>query len=290
MKENGSLPQLSDRLGFLSRTNSEALVGAVGVNTTEDFSEGVAITSSFFPEEHTHVEPVRYGKGSNMMGLLATVLTDEEEGTPRWKTWAKTVAKKPGVALRTLWVRKWSERSVIALVMQDVDNSITVYPKKIKDGTVVLSSKQGEGDPNPTWIPAANEVARRMADILGGSAYGTVGDMVAAPMTAHFVGGAVISDSPDKGVIDPYLRVWNYPDMYVVDGAAITANLGVNPSLSITAQAERAFALWPNKDEDDVRPAQGEAYRHVDPIAPKNPVVPDHAPAALRLTPSAPTN
>lgn len=290
MKANGSLPQLSDRLGYLSRSNSEALVGAAGTKQqTEDFSEGVAITSSFFPEEHTHVEPVRYGKGSNMMGLLATVLTDEEDGVPRWKTWLKTVAKKPGAAARTLWVRKWSERSVIGLVMQDVDNSMTVYPKKVKDGEVVLSSKQGEGDPNPTWIPAANEVARRMAEILGGNAYGTVGDMIAAPMTAHFVGGAVIGDSPQTGVIDPYLRVWNYPDMYVVDGAAITANLGVNPSLSITAQAERAFALWPNKGEDDVRPAQGEAYRHVDPVAPKNPVVPDHAPAALRFTPAAPT-
>jgi cholesterol oxidase len=287
MKSNDVMPNLSDRLGYLSRSNSEALVGAVGVHNTEDFTEGVAITSSFYPEPHTHVEPVRYGKGSNMMGFLATVLTDQEGDTPRWKTWLKTAGKHPGVALRTLWVRKWSERSVIALVMQNVDNSLTVFPKKVKDGSVTLSSKQGEGDPNPTWIPAANEVARRMAEILGGNAYGTVGDLIAAPMTAHFVGGAVIADSPDRGVIDPYLRVWNYPDMYVVDGAAVTANLGVNPSLTITAQAERAFALWPNKGDADVRPAQGAAYQKVEPIAPKNPVVPEHAPAALRLTPKA---
>jgi cholesterol oxidase len=287
MKANNVMPQLSDRLGYLSRSNSEALVGAVGIHDTEDFSEGVAITSSFYPEPHTHVEPVRYGKGSNMMGLLATVLTDQEDDTPRWKSWLKTASKRPGAALRTLWVRKWSERSVIALVMQNVDNSLTVFPKKVKDGSVTLSSKQGEGDPNPTWIPAANEVARRMAEILGGNAYGTIGDLVDAPMTAHFVGGAVISDSPDHGVIDPYLRVWNYPDMYVVDGAAVTANLGVNPSLTITAQAERAFALWPNKGDADVRPAQGAAYQRVEPIAPKNPVVPEHAPAALRLTPKA---
>ncbi len=290
MKAKGVLPKLSDRLGYLSRSNSEALVGAVGIHDTDDFTEGVAITSSFYPEPHTHVEPVRYGKGSNMMGFLATVLTDQEEDSPRWKTWLKTVGKRPGAALRTLWVRKWSERSVIALVMQNVDNSLTVFPKKAKDGGVTLSSKQGEGDPNPTWIPAANEVARRMAKILGGNAYGTIGDLVDAPMTAHFVGGAVIASSPERGVIDPYLRVWNYPDMYVVDGAAVTANLGVNPSLTITAQAERAFALWPNKGEADVRPAQGEAYRQVDPVAPKNPVVPANAPAALRLAPSAPTS
>ena len=166
--------------------------------------------------------------------------------------------------------------------MQNVDNSLTVFPKQSRDGSVTLSSKQGDGDPNPTWIPAANEVARRMAEILGGDAYGTVGDLVAAPMTAHFVGGAVIGDSPETGVVDPYLRVWNYPGIYVVDGAAVTANLGVNPSLTITAQAERAFALWPNRGDIDARPAQGETYRHLDPIAPKNPVVPDHAPAALR--------
>jgi cholesterol oxidase len=287
MKANDVMPKLSDRLGYLSRSNSEALVGAVGVHDTEDFTEGVAITSSFYPEPHTHVEPVRYGKGSNLMGFLATVLTDQEGDTPRWKTWLKTAGKHPGVALRTLWVRKWSERSVIALVMQNVDNSLTVFPKKVKDGSVTLSSKQGEGDPNPTWIPAANEVARRMAEILGGNAYGTVGDLIAAPMTAHFVGGAVIGDSPERGVIDPYLRVWNYPDMYVVDGAAVTANLGVNPSLTITAQAERAFALWPNKGDADVRPAQGQAYQRVEPIAPKNPIVPEHAPAALRFTPKA---
>jgi cholesterol oxidase len=283
MKAKHIMPKLSDRLGHLSRSNSEALVGAVGVTSADDYSEGVAITSSFYPEPHTHVEPVRYGKGSNLMGLLATVLTDDEADVPRWKTWLKATAKKPSATLRTLWVRRWSERSVIALVMQDVDNSLTVYPKKVTDGGVVLSSKQGDGEPNPTFIPAANEVARRMAEILGGDAYGNVGDMLSAPMTAHFVGGAVISDSAEHGVIDPYHRVWNYPDMHVVDGAAVTANLGVNPSLTITAQAERAFAMWPNKGEADPRPVQGTEYAHIEPVAPKNPVVPADAPAALRL-------
>ncbi len=102
-------------------------------------------------------------------------------------------------------------------------------------------------------------------------------------MTAHFVGGAVIGETADHGVIDPYHRVHGYPGLHVVDGAAVSANLGVNPSLTITAQAERAMALWPNKGETDVRPGQGEAYRRVEPVAPKSPVVPDAAVGALRL-------
>ena len=101
------------------------------------------------------------------------------------------------------------------------------------------------------------------------------------PLTAHFLGGAVIGDSVEHGVIDPYHRVYNYPTLYVTDGASISANLGVNPSLTITAQAERAASLWPNKGEDDLRPAQGQGYRRLDPIAPAQPVVPEGAPAAL---------
>jgi cholesterol oxidase len=102
-------------------------------------------------------------------------------------------------------------------------------------------------------------------------------------MTAHFVGGAPISDDPQTGVIDPYQRVWGYDGLHITDGSAVTANLGVNPSLTITAQAERAMAMWPNKGELDPRPTQGEAYRAVTPVAPKSPVVPDVASGALRL-------
>lgn len=108
------------------------------------------------------------------------------------------------------------------------------------------------------------------------------------PLTAHFLGGAAIGDSAQSGVIDPYQRVYNYPTLYVMDGAAISANLGVNPSLSITAQAERAASLWPNKGQDDVRPAQGEPYQRLSPVAPERPVVPAEAPGALRRLPIEP--
>src|SRR6478735_10295674 len=185
--------------------------------------------------------------------------------------------------LRMLNPRQWSERTVIALVMQHLDNSITTFTRKTKFGFRMLDSKQGHGEPNPTWIPAGNEVTRRIAKKINGVAGGTWGELFNIPLTAHFLGGAAIGDSAEHGVIDPYQRVYNYPTMYVVDGASVSANLGVNPSLTITAQAERAAALWPNKGEEDLRPAQGEGYRRLNPVAPIAPVVPAGAPAALVL-------
>ena len=283
MKVTGVLPKLSDRLGYLSRTNSESLVGAMGATTGEDYTQGVAITSSFHPEPHTHIEPCRYGKGSNSMGMLTTVLTDEEPGVPRWKTWLKTIASDPKTAVKVANFRKWSERGVIALVMQNLDNSVTVSGKKTLTGRIKLTSRQGEGEPNPSYIPVANEAVRKLAKVIGGVPGGNVGEPFNAPMTAHFVGGAVISETPERGVIDPYHRVHGYPSLHVVDGAAVSANLGVNPSLTITAQAERAMSLWPNRGEADQRPEQGDAYVRLAAVAPKNPVVPDHAQGAWRL-------
>jgi cholesterol oxidase len=282
MKDDGILPRLSPTLGRLSRTNSESILGSVARKADADYTQGVAITSSFYPEPQTHVEPVRYGKGSNFMGMLQTVLTDKEPGVPRWRTWAREMVAHPTVTARIYNVRKWSERAVIVLVMQPADNSLTVSSKRSRLGWK-LTSRQGEGTPNPEWIPAANDVTRRIAKKIDGIPGGTIGDVIGAPMTAHFVGGAVIGNSAETGVIDPYHRVYGYPGLHVVDGAAVSANLGVNPSLTITAQAERAMALWPNKGETDIRPSEGEAYRRVEPIAPKSPVVPDDAVGALRL-------
>ena len=93
--------------------------------------------------------------------------------------------------------------------------------------------------------------------------------MIGSPFTAHFVGGCVIGKSKKEGVIDPYHRVWGYPTLHILDGSTITANLGVNPSLTITAQAERALSMWPNKGDRDIRPGQDEPYRFINPIQPK---------------------
>lgn len=283
MKDSGALSKISSALGRLSRTNSEALTGAIMPKASEiDFSKGSAITSSFFPDEHTHVEPVRYGKGSNFMGLLQTVMTDGENSRKRRQIWLRTVIRHPSMLAKILDVRKWSERTVIALVMQNVDSAMTVRGKRGLFGWRLTSINDAD-KPNATYIPAANEVVRRIADKYGGTPGGHIGDLINAPFTAHFVGGCVISDDPAKGVIDPYHRVWNYPTLHIVDGSSVTANLGVNPSLTITAQAERAFSMWPNKGEADPRPLQGQKYEQVSAVAPRTPFVPHHAVGALRI-------
>jgi cholesterol oxidase len=122
-----------------------------------------------------------------------------------------------------------------------------------------------------------------MAEVMGGRAGGSIGEPFNRPLTAHFIGGCTIGETEHTGVIDPFHRVHNYPGLHVVDGSAISANLGVNPSLTITAQAERAMAFWPNKGEPDPRPAPGSSYRRVPPVEPVRPAVPPQAPAALRL-------
>ena len=289
MRDKGKL-RLSSKLGVLTRTNSESIVGAqtLKVNPDLDLTHGVAITSSIHPTSDTHIEPCRYGKGSNAMGLLQTLMTDGTGpgGTdvPRWKQMVRGTIRHPWQASKVYIPRRWSERTVIALVMQNLDNSITTFTKRGFLGRRI-TSKQGHGEPNPTWIPVANQATRRIAEKIDGVAAGSWGELFNIPMTAHFLGGAAIGDSPETGVIDPYHRVYGYPALHVVDGAAISANLGVNPSLSITAQAERAAALWPNKGEQDQRPRQGEAYRRLDAIPPVRPVVPAHAPGALRSLP-----
>lgn len=280
MKQSNVLPQLSSSLGKLSRTNSESLTGALMTNLDIDYSKGPAITSSFFPDEHTHVEPVRYGIGSNLMGLLQTVLTDGEKPRERRRQWCSTIIRHPGLIVRFINVKQWSQRTVIALVMQNVDSSLSVTGKKSIFGWR-LTSKNDSDKPNATYIPAANEVVRRIAAKHGGVAGGHIGDLIGAPFTAHFVGGCVIGDSPDSGVIDPYHRVWNYPTLHIVDGSSVTANLGVNPSLTITAQAERAMSMWPNLGEPDLRPEQGSRYVKVNFQRPQNPVVPPGASGAL---------
>jgi cholesterol oxidase len=277
-----SLPRISDFLGNLSRTNSEALTGAIMPTTEIDFSRGAAITSSFFPSDDTHVEAVRYGKGSNSMGLLQTLLTDGWTPKERRRHWAQQFLVRPSLFTKILNVRKWSERTVIALVMQNVDSSIKVFRKRGLFGYKLTSINDSE-HPNATYIPAANETVKMVAENYGGIAAGTVGDLIGAPFTAHFVGGCVIGTSDSNGVIDPYHRVYNYPTLHIVDGSTITANLGVNPSLTITAQAERAFSLWPNKGDTDLRPAQNAGYKKISPISPIAPVVPRGAIGELRI-------
>jgi len=284
MSYEGQLADLSPRLGELTRTNSEALGGAIATRVPRDvdLTKGVAITSSFHVDHETHVENVRYGKGSNAMGLLATILVDGGGSKPRSVRFAGQAARHPVAFARALSVRRWSERTIIGLVMQSRNNSLTVSAKRRRVlGGVGLTSTKGKGESNPTWIPAGHTALRQLAVRLeertGVPAVpgGSLGEIADIPMTAHYLGGAVISDDPATGVVDPWHRVWAYPGLHIVDGSAVSANLGVNPSLTITAQAERAMSFWPNRGQDDPRPAQGASYESLIAVPPgKGPSVP----------------
>ncbi|MBQ1090158.1 GMC family oxidoreductase N-terminal domain-containing protein [Streptomyces sp. B93] len=292
MKAGGQLPYISDRLGELTRTNSEALVGAQTSDRRyrkatgrpkADFTRGVAITSSIHPDASTHIEPVRYGKGSNSMGGLSILQVPYAEGSSRALAWLRNAGRHPLLVLRSLSNRRWSERTIIGLVMQSLDNSLTTYLKPNGVGKGLLTARQGHGAPNPKQIRAATEAASAIATEINGFAGSNVGELMGTPLTAHFLGGCPIGDSPETGVIDPYHRLYGHPGISVVDGAAVSANLGVNPSLTITAQAERAMSYWPNKGEADPRPEPGVAYERLRPVEPKAPVVPADAFGALRL-------
>jgi len=289
MKDAGVLPRLSNRLGDLTRTNSESLGGAqrrlFGWRRKEPLNRGVAITSSVWLDDHTHMEPVRYGHGSNLMGLLGTVLTDGGGRIPRFVRWLGQMVRHPVLALTNnlLGLGSWSDRSIIGLTMQTGNSSVKTSAKRsLLDGWK-LTSKPGEGERPPRWIPQANAAYRAMAKHVGGGALSGISEIVNIPMTAHFIGGCPIGVTPQDGVIDPYQRVFGYEGLHVLDGAAVTANLGVNPSLTITAQAERACAMWPNAGDTDPRPPLGSTYRPAHAVAPRNPAVPAGAPGELRL-------
>ncbi|CAM5435826.1 GMC oxidoreductase [Streptomyces abikoensis] len=292
MKDKGLLPRIPAGLGRLTRTNSEALVGAqtddrrygkAHGGAHPDFTRGVAITSSAHLDDHTHIEPVRYGKGSNAMGMLSILQVPVGTRAPRAAAFAARCVRHPVQLLRSLSNRRWSERTIIGLVMQSLDNSLTTHRRRRGPGKGLLTAEQGHGAPNPKQIPAAAMAADILAEEINGFPGSNVGELMGTPLTAHFLGGCPIGADASQGVIDPYHRLYGHPGISVVDGAAVSANLGVNPSLTITAQAERAMSFWPNKGEPDPRPEQGQAYERIEPVAPLRPAVPEGAYGELQL-------
>lgn len=256
MRDRGAMTRLSPALGTLFRSNSQSLRGATTRHADPELSRGVAITSSMHPSGDTHVEPVRYGRGSNFMGSLFTILLDRDRDaeSPAWRLFLRQALHRPRSVARFAWLRRWSERTIVLVVMQTLDNSVTVRRVRSRLGRERLETSAGHGVVNPEWIPHGNEVARRTADALAGRPAGTVGEIVGAPMTAHPIGGCPIGDSPSRGVVDPYHRVYGYDGLHIADGSVVPANLGANPALTITAMAERAMAMWPDAGAADQRP------------------------------------
>jgi cholesterol oxidase len=237
------LPNISDRLGELVRTNSESILT---VRLPEDRKtwNDVAISSSIHIDHDTHIEFVNYGRNADLMSLFYTILVGKGSRVTRPLMWLGSIARHPLQWLKTLLPVGWSRRMVMLLVMQSLDNAIALRAKKKWFGRgVTLYTEQNRDKPNPTFIPGGNAAAAWLAKHTGGIAQSNVLEALGnIPTTAHLLGGAVIGADSTKGVIDQYLRVFGYCNMLVCDGAAMPANPGVNPSLTITALAEHAMA------------------------------------------------
>ena len=250
-KESGALPKLSARLGDFVRTNSEAILGVTSNDPAAKLYPGVAIGSKIDLDEHTHLEPVRYSPGSDSLALITTVLTDGGPGAPRWLKWLGNAATSPRATLQGLWPFGWAKRTVILLVMQTLDNHMRVRRGRRwfwPFGKQLLTEIPEGQPPVPTYIPAANEAARAIAKAMGGTPRSSITEAALdVPTTAHILGGCAMGTDATEGVIDAKCRVHGYEGLMVVDGSMIGANLGVNPSLTITALAEHAMSHVPAK-------------------------------------------
>lgn len=245
-KHNGSLPKVSDRLGELVRTNSEAILAVTAPDDSVDFTKRVAISGSIFPDENTHIETVSYGHAGDSMSLLHTLLIGDGTKITRPLKFLVAMLRHPITFAKLCDPRGWSRRTIILLVMQTLDNAIALRPRPGRRGGMRLQTEQDPSKPNPTFIPIANEAAEWMAKRIGGVPQSSIIEALASiPTTAHVLGGAVIARSPEEGVVDARHRVFGYENLLVCDGSVIPANVGVNPSLTITALAERAMSFVP---------------------------------------------
>jgi len=250
-RERGSLPRVSGQLGNFVRTNSEALLAVRSRRDDVDYSKGIAITSGAFVDDTTHIEIVRYPAGSDSMSLLTTVLTDDGSGMPRWLRWLGNVARHPFQFMKALVPFGWAKRTAILLVMQPVNNYLRYelrrrwyWPFGKKLDTAVADK------PVPVYLPIANQVARRMAEKMDGIPQsGLIEVIFNKASTAHILGGCPIGLTPEDGAVDPAGKLFGYDRFYVVDGSIVPANLGVNPSLTITALAEHVMSEVPPKGE-----------------------------------------
>lgn len=244
-----SLPKISERLGEMVRTNSEALMGSSTRNWDKDYSQGVAIGSIFQADEVTNIEPVRYPPKNGLMRLLSWPLIDSDRGMiHRFGQVLWQIIRHPIDFLSMMVFPKWSERSTILLVMQTIDNRMTVTQGRniwtlFRKGLVAA---KGEKDKIPTKIEIGHEVTKRYSEKINGIAAGSIAEgLFGMPSTAHILGGCPIGRNDKEGVIDLNCQVFNYPGLYVVDGSIMPANPGINPSLTITALAEYAMSQMP---------------------------------------------
>jgi cholesterol oxidase len=284
MQHKGRLTGLSSELGQRARTNSEQLLAVTRTHGEWERDPekihltpgSVSITAGVWPDPETSIEPVYWGIGSDLFALL---ITSDQQGEQKHPTasWIKQLIAHPGQVLAHSDYRDWSERAVIMLCMQTTDTSIELY---WQDG--LLRSRHGSTPP-PVHIPVIEDFVDGVAQKMGSQQGALAFEVINRNASAHFVGGIPIGDSPDRGAVDPYLRLFGQPGLHVMDGSVMPANPGVNPSLMITGLVERAMSLWPNKGDADARPPLGSGYERIDPVFPLHPIVPAGAPGELRL-------
>lgn len=246
-RHRGSLPRISNMLGELVRTNSESILAVTLPDESLDPTRSVAISSSFYPQPDTHIEFVTYGKHADFMNLLFTVMAGQGNRVTRPLKALARIVRHPIQFLKTLWPLRWSRRTIVLLVMQSLDNAIRfrARPRWLGRG-VALSTEQDPEKPNPTFIPAANAAAEWLAKRTGGTPQGMVLEsFLNTPTTAHILGGAAIGEDASSGVVDYRNHVFGYENLLICDGAAMPANPGVNPSLTITAITEHAMSHIP---------------------------------------------
>jgi cholesterol oxidase len=284
MKHEGVLPHLSDELGKRARTNSEALISVQ--RSDGDFKADPqrhhivpgtsSVTAAIQADEESTMGPVYYGVGSDSMALMYTAQTNGHEKAV--KGWIEHLVRHPHETISVDNFVNWSQRGFNMLCMRDHDDWLDLYWEHD-----MLRSKPGQEGAPPAILEIANEVAGRIADKLGGRPAQTWFAVADRATSSHFVGGMTMGDSPEKGVIDPFQRVFGHPGLHIMDGSVIAANPGVNPSLTISALAERAMSFWPNKGDQDTRPPLGSGYTRIAPVMPHQPVVPAGAPGEYRL-------
>ncbi len=248
---NGSLPRISERVGHTVRTNSESILAVLAPKGSGyDFSETVAISSSIHVDETTHIETVTYGPGGDSQVPLFSLMVESGRRGTQPLHFLLALLRQPRAALHTLRFRGAARRGLGLLVMQTLENSIRIKVKRrLPGGGVQLTTEQDPAHPNPDKISAAYAAGRWFAERTGGHAYSFLPESaLAIPATAHILGGAVIGSGPETGVVDIRHRVFGYENLLVCDGAAVPANVGANPSLTITALAERAMSFIPAKN------------------------------------------
>jgi cholesterol oxidase len=240
----GTLPALSARLGDFVRTNGESLLGATSFDAHRELSRGIAIGAAFHPNSLTKIESVRYPSGSGAMRLLAVPLTPDGNAFTRpLKMLWRMLARLPRM-LRLWKVSDWARSTVILLVMQSVDQHLRLRLGRSLLGRSLKDTATDQ--PVPSYLPIAQRAAEILAEELDGEPQNVISEvLLRTPATAHILGGCCIGHSAESGVIDEQHQVFGYPGLYVCDGSVVPGNLAVNPSLTISALAERFASFFP---------------------------------------------